>query len=495
MPMWEDLWDPPLACYYLALAAALLGWSEVALHAAFLLPALALILGTYRLARHLCDRPMLAALVTLFTPVFLVSSAMVMCDVLMVSFWVWAVVWWVEGMERDNSWQLAGSALLVTLAAVTKHFAISLIPLLAVYSMISKRQTGRWAFYLLIPLTTLMIYQWITDLVYGQGLLFNAGYHATAVKETNGYSVLTTSFTALTFTGGCLAGATFFAPWLWRARVLAGFAAGTILLATALFLAGATFKIYVTIPVASRLSVKMQIVFWAIGGVCVLALAAANSLRARDPRSWLLTLWVFGTFLFTTLFNWDVNGRSILPMAPAVAILLARRLERNMAVNKKTRARAIPVCLIVGALFALLVARADFLLATAVRHSAQQTCVKYGHQQKTLWFQGHWGFQYYMESFGASALDIALSPLKTGDALAIPANNTNLLLPKPEAVLLQEKLAVSGPSWLTTMNETMGAGFYASLWGPLPFVFGRVPPESVSVYDFGPLVPVPAQEQ
>jgi len=49
-PMWNVTQNPPLASYYLALAAGTLGWSETSLHFAFLLPALAVILGTYRLA-------------------------------------------------------------------------------------------------------------------------------------------------------------------------------------------------------------------------------------------------------------------------------------------------------------------------------------------------------------------------------------------------------------------------------------------------------------
>ena len=69
--MWWVTENPPLAGYYLALAAGILGWSEVALHFAFLLPAVAAILGTHRLARRFCNSPMLAALATLFTPVFM----------------------------------------------------------------------------------------------------------------------------------------------------------------------------------------------------------------------------------------------------------------------------------------------------------------------------------------------------------------------------------------------------------------------------------------
>ena len=493
MPMWTNLWDPPLAGYYLASAALVLGWSEVSLHAAFLLPALGVILGTHRLACHFCGRPMLAALVTLFTPVFLVSATTVMCDVLMLAFWVWAVVLWVEGMESDSFGRLAGAALLVALATMTKQFGVTLIPLLALYSIISKRRSARWALSLLIPLATLVSYQWVTQALYGQGLFFNAGRHATAFKDTYGYFTLLTGLTALTFTGGCLASAVLFAPWLWRASRLAGFAIGTILPACALFFAGTMFKKYDFIPASSHPLVEMQVVFWAIGGVCVLVLAVVDIWHRRDPRSCLLGLWVLGTFLFTCLFNWDVHGRSILPMAPAVGILLARRLERNAATDGKRQASIVPVCLALGALLALLVARADFLLAVAVRQSAQQTCIRYGHQQKILWFQGHWGFQYYMEAFGASALDFARSPLKAGDTLAIPANNTNLLVPKPAAVMSRETLAVPGPRLVATMNGTAGAGFYASMWGPLPFVFGQAPPEIVFVYIMGPPPPESAQ--
>ena len=101
-PMWIATENPPLDSYYIALAASVLGWSEPALHVAFLLPCLAVVLGTYRLARRFCEWPALAALATLIAPVFLVSSTTVMCDVMMLAFWVWAVVFWVEGMEREK---------------------------------------------------------------------------------------------------------------------------------------------------------------------------------------------------------------------------------------------------------------------------------------------------------------------------------------------------------------------------------------------------------
>ena len=106
---------------------------------------------------------------------------------------------------------------------------------------------------------------------------------------------------------------------------------------------------------------EFQVVFWAVGGISVLALAFADVFRRRDAYSWLLLLWVFGTFLFTAFFNWTVNGRSLLPLAPAVGILIARRLGQNDLSNRKTFPRGVIFCLIASAALAFGVAQSDFL--------------------------------------------------------------------------------------------------------------------------------------
>ena len=102
MPMHEVTKNPPLACAFIALIISIFGESEFALHLGFFLQAIAVVLGTYALAHRLCDHPIHAALATLFTPVFIVSSTTLMCDVLMVAFWVWAVELWMRGMEENR---------------------------------------------------------------------------------------------------------------------------------------------------------------------------------------------------------------------------------------------------------------------------------------------------------------------------------------------------------------------------------------------------------
>src|SRR5439155_19503752 len=95
MPLHAVTKNPPLGCYYLAAASVLLGWSEMALHAAILLLAVAAIVGTYLLARELvapraelAALAALAALLTLASPVFLISATTLMCDVPMLCLWV-----------------------------------------------------------------------------------------------------------------------------------------------------------------------------------------------------------------------------------------------------------------------------------------------------------------------------------------------------------------------------------------------------------------------
>jgi 4-amino-4-deoxy-L-arabinose transferase-like glycosyltransferase len=481
-PMWKVTENPPLAGYYLAAAAGIFGWSEIALHFAFLLPALAVVLGTYRLARHFCHQPVLAALATLFTPVFLVSSLTVMCDVTLLAFWVWTVVFWVEGMEQKNLWKLFVAGLLIALAEMTKYYGACLIPLLAVHSLINQRRVGQWAQFMLIPLAVLCAYQYVTQAAYGYSLLYRAMDYASFSQGLFAFSKMHTGLVALAFTGGGLAVAAFFAPLLWRPRGLAAFAGGAGLILFALVLDGEMWKRQGPVLGLPRISVEIQFVFWATIGLSVLALAVADLVRRRDAHVWLLGLWVLGTFVFAAFCNWTVNARSLLPMTPAVGILIARRLGQGIPAGGGTWSHGVVLSLAASASLAVWVTRSDFLLTAAVRRCAEQICARYGRETGTLWFQGHWGFQYYMQSFGASALDVKHSPLRPGDDLVVPSNNTNLLPPNPERAELLEVLTVPGPRWLTTWNTATGAGFYASVWGPLPFAFGRVPPEGASVY-------------
>ena len=479
-PMWTVTENPPLAGYYFALAGSLFGWSEISLHFAGLLAALAVILGTHRLATRLCGNPLLAACAVLLTPVFLVSANTVMCDVLMVAIWVWAVVFWVEGLEQNRSAKIIFAGVLIALAMLTKYFGVALIPLLAVYAAMEKRKLGSWVIGLLIPLAALAAYQWWTHALYGHALFSDAaGFVATAHGKL-GFSKPVSGLIALAFTGGGAASAVFLAPWLWRARTLAIVFCATIIAGGTLCFCGGILEKFPALEGAARTEAALHLIFWAAAGVLVLWLAAADVLRQpRDARAWLLGLWVAGTFAFTAFGNWTVNGRSLLPMLPAVGILLARRWERG----GQKYPRTVQIGLAASAVFALLVAQSDFQLAVAVRRCAQEAMSKYGQGKATVWFEGHWGFQHYMEQLGARAVDYKNFSPPPGDILVLPLHNTYISEPPPGIIARRDVLNIPGPSCVATWNAAVGAGFYSSVTGPLPFAFGKVPAESLFVYE------------
>ena len=119
MPMFEVTKNPPLAGAYIAVVISIFGESEGWLHAAFLAPALAAVLGTYALAQRTGAFPFQAAVALLATPVFLISGTTLMCDLLMLAFWIWAVVFWIRGLDSERGSLLALAALLAGLSALT----------------------------------------------------------------------------------------------------------------------------------------------------------------------------------------------------------------------------------------------------------------------------------------------------------------------------------------------------------------------------------------
>src|SRR6185369_585964 len=215
-PMWSVTENPPVASYFMALAAQIVGWNEIGLHLAFLLPVIAVVLGTHRLATRLCRRPVLAALATLLAPGMLVSATTVMCDVMMLAFWIWAMVFW---LEAENDWRkLALAAVLMALAGLTKYYGICLVPLLAVFRLWQRRTIERGLAFLLIPPAALWGFQVWTHALYGYGLFSEAMHYASSEGAAHGIWRVTAAIAALSFVGGCAATIMFCMPLLSRGR-------------------------------------------------------------------------------------------------------------------------------------------------------------------------------------------------------------------------------------------------------------------------------------
>jgi hypothetical protein len=470
----------------LAGAAKFVGWSERALHLFFLFPTIALVLGVYRLAKRFTRSPGLAAIATLLTPALLVSVGSVMCDPMMLALWIWAVIFWFEGLDSEKPTYFALSACLIGVSALTKYFGAALVPLLFAYSLARRRRLGSWAWYLSVPVLVLIGYEFTTAKLYGHGLLSTAaefsGNHRLWTHASKGARTLVT----LSYLGGSALPALVLAPFIWSRKqiIVAVISSG----AAALIVMRGLTRLGLTAGSPQAFAARdehwamitIELMLFIAGGISALALAIADYRRERDPDSLFLLLWVAGTFWFTAYLNWTVNARSILPMVPAIGILLARRLEASSENSIQPSKRSIAFALMACAIVSLWLARADTQSANAARSAALLVHEKIP-GNGDIWFLGHAGFQYYMQSFGARSYDWSHPQTKPGDFLVIPYSKV-----WPEDVTSQfhgsrENIEVPIHHYASTTSPELGAGFYHSYWSILPYGFGPVPPDKYAI--------------
>jgi hypothetical protein len=345
--------------------------------------------------------------------------------------------------------------------------------------------------YLLIPVGALVGYELWTHALYGQSLLLSAVHFAHANR---GLSRWSRPLAGLSFTGGCALSVLALCPLMWSRRVQGIVAAASALAASALILGwikvGRQFvdKLIPHPLVGHWELIGSQLTLFIAGGVFTLALAITDYWKKRDSDSLLLGLWVVGTFFFTIRLNWTVNARSVLPLIPAAAILAVRRLEIMHDAWTRSLKLRVAGALIVSGVLSIWVAAADTHLANLARAAAQNVRSRTSNEVGTLWYGGHWGFQYYMEQLGALPVDALDFQIRPGDFVAVPENNARLAGFPPDMSFQKEAvLELPNPSGAAVLSWQLGAGFYSSYWGPLPFAFGPAPPERYTLMRASPV--------
>jgi len=473
-------WNPPAFSFGLAAVASVVGWREFCLHGAMMLLTFVTAAGTYQLARLWCGRPLLATLIALATPVFLVSATTLMCDLPMVACWTWSVVWWERALETGRRRQFLTAVLLAGLAVLTKYSAVTLLPLLPLLGLLRRQQLGWWLAWLGVPVLMICIYEIFTSQIYGEGLMSAAaGFAAQNRFNLPGGKILK-SITGLIYMGGCLLPATLLAPFLWR---------GSQLFGGALIIGGVAMESVLAMPSTwlgaitpsenIHWLVLIQMILMMAGGLHLLFLAGVVVWRDRDTVAIILFLWTASVFIFAAVLNWTVSARSFLPLVAPAAILLVRALDwpRGLRPGKPWWLIPLAVC----GLLSLGLTWADTQLANSGRTAARNLAAAFPPARQRLWFEGHCALQYYLEPLGGQEVDYVNSMLQPGDLLVIPNNNSNLAGPPEDSVTLLTNLTYLVFPWVTTDRAELGAGFYGA-GGTLPYVFGPIPPEKYYIF-------------
>ena len=481
-PLHRFINNPPLASYYLALVGRVAGWSERALHASYLPMAVACVWATWSLARSFGASGLVAALLLCVAPGFLVSCTTLMVDVPMLALWISALACWDRGLRTGTRPELLAGGLLAALCPLAKFPGLALLPLLVAHALLLRADWRRWAPFVSIPVAAFAAYHAWTTQLYGHALFLDPVEYSGQYQSGQALAVLGRLLAGLAFTGASAASLLGVAPLLLGARGLRRFGIAALGLAAVMLLAPGVFEDGFASGTRLSPALAVQLTLWTTVGAGILLLAANDVRETRSPEAILLLLWVLGVFVFASLINWSVSVRGLLPMLPAVAILGARRIARRASGaggGDGGPARWwLGAGLAASALLSLGVARADTLLAQAGLHAARELVAAYRDTGRDVWFQGHWGFQYYAQQLGARPLERG-ERLPPGAILLKPLNNSYLWR---DAAPLVERRSVAGPVRLTSMSGPIGAGFYSSTWGPVPFAFGSVPPEIYFVY-------------
>jgi hypothetical protein len=332
---------------------------------------------------------------------------------------------------------------------------------------------------LILPLAALVGYEQYTAARYGAGLLHGAVNYAARSHGRVAIPPLIRPLNTLSFVGGgalavaLLALASLRPRWLQAVLILS--VAPLTLLASAAFQPPPD---WMTTPwlfyVQYGLLTDAGLI---IAVACLLALlrACRRPRAASNPMLWsddlFLCLWIGGVFVFAASFNWSINARTILPLLPAIAILVTRWSDAL----RSQRAFLVALLCISGVV-TLATTIADFRLAQACRDAAEQARAIPTPPGRPLFFAGHWGFQYYMQLHGARELDDEATDCRPGDVIVFPVNSYGIA-PGGEHLKNLTIYQTGESRWLTTEQSRMGAAFYASYGQGLPFIVGPVPPE------------------
>ncbi len=345
---------PPLDAWFIALLlAAGNDVSEIPFHAAYVLFSLIAAFSALALARRFSPHPLLATLLFLATPAFVINGTSLESDVPFVALWLLSTALYVTAVDRASQPLLLASCFGMALAALTAYQSILLVPILFLYGR--KWKLARAAAF--TPLAILIAWNIFERLSTGAlptGILAN-------YLTTYGFEALSQKLKSAVALTGHLA-------WI----VFPALSIPSLL--TIPFAIGAAFY-------------DLNPIFWA-------SIAVGIGILIRCAQRWrdFLAQWVLIFFAGALVIFFAGSARYLLPVALPIAILATQRAG----------ARLLQISIACGFALSLTLAAVNYQHWDGYRQFAR--ALANGAQSKRVWINGEWGLRYYLGSEGGLAL-------------------------------------------------------------------------------------------
>ena len=428
--LFDDLYNPPLTAYLMALPLAAGRGGEVPIHLAMILLAAAS-LGAVSWTGEALGVPARWSILLAASPALCASAVSAMADVPFLLLTVLA--WGTAARGRAGA-----SGVLIALSALTKYVGLVNVPL----SVLALRPPSKRKAALLTAVAGGLFVAWcVFNLIaYGQLHVSAASRFGLFAFRRQG-ELLLSLVAALGVAG--LPAAVGLIRWT---RAVAALSA----------VAGAAGAALVLARGGGPANAVIGFVAFAAGAA--LFLAAWRATRAAGRGDLFLPACFWGYATYTGLLVYFGAARYLLPLLPPLVWLLARHGD-----GERSRTRWL-ASIGAGAVLSVLVLWGDAGYANAWRTAAGRLP-----REGRRFEIGHWGFQWYAGAVGYTPLE-PRQVLGPGDVVAEAQGIHGARTSPAHAALLHELSLVTVPSpWVRVMDRRAQAGLYSSAWGFLPF--------------------------
>jgi 4-amino-4-deoxy-L-arabinose transferase-like glycosyltransferase len=435
-------------------------------------------LAIFELARRWLARPLLGTILVLVTPVAWMTSYSMLIDSTMGAFFLIALWAFIKAMESGRAAPLLLSGVAMGLSILSKYTALLILPLTATWLVLNWKSAKRpWRFALpwLIGLGFLLAYSVWTAHLYGAPHILAA---SNRMLQMNGWAKWTVLFVFLS-------GAAVAPLLLWVAVGPRASLVGALLA----FVLAEVFASKVggfTAVQAALLGV------WAVTGAAILPAFLVQWRRWRFPTDHFLFLWLGGFLLMMiVVMNW-VAVRYYVIAVPAIVFPVVRLVEFKWP----SRAGRILAFAIAGtAVVTLALAYADYQQAGAssrlVRDLRASGLDKAAPGRR--FYLGDAFTMSYLKKEGWSPTFRGLRFEK--DDYIITSEVTMPLkwfITQPMKLEPLAEFNYKTRFPIKVMDGKGAAGFYASVWGALPFTISSGPWERFVLYRVAEVEAAPA---
>lgn len=419
----------PLNAWVLGTLVAVFGEvHEVPFHATYMVFSLLAALAMLSLARRFCpERALLATLLFLAVPAFVVNGTSFETDLPFLAFWLISFVYLAKAIDTSSIWKLLVSAVAAALAALDANQAVMLTPILGLYLWLRCRTwKPAWVAILAAPATIVgwQAWEWSSSGVLPIFVLLDylrsLGVQASSNKFVSGVALTA-------HVGWIVCPVLVFLAFrkdsaLWQWAVVAVTTAGAL--------------IYDPNPL-----------FW-------ISIASGVLLLTACIRKEFLSAWVLMFFAASLVIFFAGSARYLLPIAAPVCILVAQ---------------ALPPAQILAGFAAQLILSLALATANHEHWSATRAFAEDVMQQangRRVWVNAELAIRHYLEDRGALPL-LRDTQVRPGDIVVTSELVQPVTVTAPTAPLLDTYVCPRVP--LRIISVEGGSGFSTASKGLRPF--------------------------